>query len=90
MENSFLAKKEAAKFLHVSSPHLDKVLAAGELPSEVDAATGVLRIPLGPLHVYKAAMKVRQRRGMEQMIEETAKMGLYALEAKQAGVNPKA
>lgn len=89
VKHPFLTKQEAAKFLHVSPFHIDKLLATGELPSDVNVATGILRISAGPLHVYKAAMKARQRRGMEQMTQDTAEMGLYALEAEQAEVKPK-
>lgn len=79
-----MTREEIAKFLHVSRPHVDKLIDQGDLPFLLDIRNGQRRVPREAAEAYKMTMKERQRQGLEQMYEATAELGLYNDEIEEA------
>lgn len=77
MSNESMSREEAADFLNVSRPYVDKLIDQGDLPYLLDIRNNQRRIPTEAVHEYKKKMKERQRLGIDQMIEASEELGLY-------------
>jgi excisionase family DNA binding protein len=73
----FLTSEEAAKMLRLSRTHVNALIDAGKLGDILKTEGGHRRVTRGAVLDYLEARKVTQRKGIEQMMEESAKMGLY-------------
>jgi hypothetical protein len=66
----------AACLLFVSCTYVRTLIAAEKLPSRVDA-DGVLWIPIVALMAYRARTRAEQKAGLETMVNESVRLGLY-------------
>ena len=67
---------EAAKLLHVSRTHLDKLVSSGQLGVTRRTAGGEMRIPTATVLEYKAARRKRQTQGLAEMVGASKELGL--------------
>jgi excisionase family DNA binding protein len=72
-----LTSEEAAKMLRLSRTHVNALIDAGKLGDVIKTEGGHRRITRSAVLDYLEARKVTQRKGIEQMMEESAKLGLY-------------
>ncbi len=86
-EDIFITSEEAAKLLHVSRPHVNKLLDNGTIPGVHKTEKGHRRVSQEAVLEYKKVLKERQRRGLEQMAEESAELGLYEAESQAVRVH---
>ena len=75
-----LPSGEAARMLHVSSTYFDGLVRTGELVAIRRTRDGRQRFSMANLLAYKERSKVRQRAGLDRMVEATRRMGLYEAE----------
>ncbi|MFB9125726.1 DNA-binding protein [Paraburkholderia dipogonis] len=77
-----LSLEAAAQFLGVSRTFVRSLIDDGKLPSRIDKTGGgrIRRIPTSALRVYREKMRVRQRAGLQQMMEASERAGLYDAE----------
>lgn len=66
---------EAATFLNVSRPSIDKLIDAGTLPCRRTGAHR--RIPLAELTAYRDQQTERSHEAMDELVALSQEMGLY-------------
>lgn len=72
-----LTSEKAAQLLHVSRPHLTKLLDNGTIPGVEKTENGHRRIAKGAVLRYKAQMKQRQAEGLATVAKMSQELGLY-------------
>lgn len=72
-----LTSEAAAKLLHVSRSHLNTLADSGALGEVRRTAGNHRRISKAALLNYKARSKERQAKGLDAMMEESQRLGLY-------------
>lgn len=71
-----LTSEQAAKLLGVSRTHVNTLINSKALPASRTTG-GHRRVPRAAVIAYKAQMKERQAKGLDQMVEASQKLGLY-------------
>ena len=74
--------EEAASILHVSQAFLRVLVAEGRLMGARSVEGGNHRIPRASVRNAKREMKRAQRKGLDQMVSASEKIGLYDAELK--------
>jgi excisionase family DNA binding protein len=76
-DEEMLTSEKAAQLLHVSRPHLAKLLDNGTIPGVAKTEKGHRRIAKGAILRYKAQMKERQAEGFATVAKMSLELGLY-------------
>ena len=76
MSSDFLSARDVARLLNTRLPHVIQLLENGQLTGSMDDA-GEWQIPSAAAQQYYVETKIRQAEGMQMMVEETEKLGLY-------------
>jgi excisionase family DNA binding protein len=76
-DEEMLTSEKAAQLLHVSRPHLAKLLDNGTIPGVAKTEKGHRRIAKGAILRYKAQMKERQAAGFAAVAKMSQELGLY-------------
>ena len=71
-----LTSEQTAKLLGVSRTHVNMLINSKALPASRTAG-GHRRVPRAAAVAYKAQMKERQAKGLDQMVEASQRLGLY-------------
>lgn len=84
MEDELLSREEVARLLNVGPRYLNYLLESGELPYVTSVWDSEKLVRASIALAYKREMKKRQAAGMEQMIEESIRLGLYEDELEKS------
>ncbi|BBU30254.1 hypothetical protein BTHE68_39880 [Burkholderia sp. THE68] len=79
-----LTSEEAAKLLHVSRTHLNTLIRDGRLTGVRLTPGGHRRISRAKVLAYKVSTEESQRQGLDEMVQASARMGLYDAELKNS------
>ncbi|MFM0134386.1 helix-turn-helix domain-containing protein [Paraburkholderia sediminicola] len=78
-----LTSEEAAKLLHVSRSHLNRLVDEGKLDGVRYTQGGYRRIQRAAVLAYKEEIKTTQKKGLNRMVEASERMGLYDKELEE-------
>jgi excisionase family DNA binding protein len=70
-----VSTQQAADFLKVSRPYLVKLLEAGKIPYRLVGPRR--RLLLADLLRYKEQEEVKRHRGLDELVDEAQKLGMY-------------
>ncbi|WP_408488500.1 helix-turn-helix domain-containing protein [Paraburkholderia sediminicola] len=85
--SAYLSSDEAALVLHVSRECFYGLVRTGELVATRRTRDGHRWFSMANLLAYKERSKVRQRAGLDRMMESTRRIGLY--DAELEGLPPR-
>lgn len=88
-DDEILTRDEAAQLLHVSRPHLAKLLETDAIAGVEKTESGCWRLPKSAILRYKAQMKQRQADGLVTVAKMSHELGLYDDELKGVPDAPK-
>lgn len=82
-----LTSEDAAKLLHVSRSHLNKLVDEGKLDGVRRTQGGHRRIQRAAVLAYREKTKIMQKKGLSRMVEASERMGLYDTELEELPVS---
>lgn len=77
-DDAEISTEEAASLLFVSRPYVVKLLDSGKIPLAQKTVGGQRRVKKAEVLKYKAAMKDRQTRALDEMVAASEELDLYA------------
>lgn len=86
--NPELSLEAVARVLFVSRSYVRRLIDEGRLSARM-GDDGLPRLPLAAVMAYREQMRIRQREGMEQLMEASQRAGLYDAEAEDLPVRRK-